>query len=159
MDPSRTGSESGRPKLKLFSMSQSRALLESQRLNTPTVNYSQNSSNLNQDRGPPQNPRRISLASFLTQPSRIATSTPPRNTYDTAKEQGDENSKISNFVSICCLSLRKLSQVDLLRFSSLLCLPNAHIFHQFDHFRLQNSRCLLKLLSSLQSRGLLVQNC
>jgi len=108
MDPSRTGSESGRPKPKLFSMSQSRALLENQRLNTPTVNYSQNSSNLNQDRRPPQNPPRISLTSFLTHPSRISAATPPRNTYNTAKEQGDENSEISNF-RVYMLSLTSIN--------------------------------------------------
>jgi len=97
MDPSRTGSESGRPKPKLFSMSQSRALLESRRLNGPSANYSQYSSNVEQDRGPPQNPPRVSLTSFLAHPARISTPTPPRNTYGTSIEQVNENSKISDF--------------------------------------------------------------
>ena len=98
MDPSRNGNDSGRPKPKLFSMSQSRALLESKRQNTPSTNYSQSSSNLQQDRGPSQNPPRVSLSSFLAHPVKISTPTPPRNTYgNIAQEQRDENSKISYF--------------------------------------------------------------
>ncbi|KIM39487.1 hypothetical protein M413DRAFT_29217 [Hebeloma cylindrosporum] len=73
-------------------MSQSRALLESKRLNTPNANHSQSSSNIQQDRGPPQNTSRVSLSSFLAYPTRISTPTPPRNLHDTAKKQGNENS-------------------------------------------------------------------
>jgi len=101
MDPSRTGSESGRSKPKLFSMSRSRALLESKRLNTLTTD----SSNIQRDRAPLQNPARI-LTSFLDHPARVSTPTHPRCTYEAElRIAGDENCEIFRFlVSTCCLS-------------------------------------------------------